>query len=111
MREYLDRASEEVLAIGTIEHIDALHTTAEVLSSPGLDLAFLGPGRAAVMSQHAFAVYPLATQARGARSIVVPATDYGHDLEAMVQGGQIGQATYRRLREMVLRSPHIVSCR
>src|SRR5213075_2355918 len=48
-------------------------------------LAFLGPGRAAVMSQHAFAVYPLATQARGARSIVVPAKNYGHDLEAMVR--------------------------
>src|SRR5256885_17220019 len=48
-------------------------------------LAFLGPGRAAVMSQHAFAVYPLATQARGARSIVVPAVNYGHDLEAMVR--------------------------
>jgi histidinol-phosphate aminotransferase len=47
--------------------------------------AFLGPGRAAVMSQHAFAVYPLATQARGARSIVVPAASYGHDLEAMVR--------------------------
>ncbi|HEY3076328.1 MAG TPA: histidinol-phosphate transaminase [Burkholderiales bacterium] len=47
--------------------------------------AFLGPGRAAVMSQHAFAVYPLATQARGARSIVVPAANYGHDLEAMVR--------------------------
>ena len=31
-------------------------------------LAFLGPGRAAVFSQHAFAVYPLATQARGARA-------------------------------------------
>ena len=46
-------------------------------------LAFLGPGRAAVMSQHAFAVYPLATQARGARPIVVPAKNYGHDLEAM----------------------------
>lgn len=46
-------------------------------------LAFLGPGRAAVYSQHAFAVYPLATQARGARGIVVPARDYGHDLEAM----------------------------
>src|SRR6266581_1926086 len=30
---------------------------------------FLAPGRAAVYSQHAFAVYPLATQARGARSI------------------------------------------
>ncbi len=46
-------------------------------------LAFLGAGRSAVMSQHAFAVYPLATQARGARSIVVPAKEWGHDLEAM----------------------------
>jgi histidinol-phosphate aminotransferase len=46
-------------------------------------LAFLGPGRAAVYSQHAFAVYPLATQARGARAIVVPAKAYAHDLEAM----------------------------
>ncbi len=46
-------------------------------------IAFLGPGRAAVFSEHAFAVYPLATQARGARSIVVRARDYGHDLEAM----------------------------
>ncbi len=45
--------------------------------------AFLAPGRAAVFSQHAFAVYPLATQARGARSIVVPARQYGHDLDAM----------------------------
>jgi histidinol-phosphate aminotransferase len=48
-------------------------------------LAFLGPGRAAVMSQHAFAVYPLATQARGARAIVVPAKSYGHDLDAMAK--------------------------
>ena len=48
-------------------------------------LAFLGPGRAAVMSQHAFAVYPLATQARGARSIVIAAASYGHDLEAMAK--------------------------
>ena len=47
--------------------------------------AFLGPGRASVMSEHAFAVYPLATQARGARAIVVPAKDYGHDLEAMAR--------------------------
>jgi histidinol-phosphate aminotransferase len=48
-------------------------------------LAFLGPGRAAVFSQHCFAVYPLATQARGARAIVVPARAYGHDLEAMAR--------------------------
>jgi len=48
-------------------------------------LAFLGPGRSAVYSQHAFAVYPLATQARGARGIVAPAKDYGHDLDAMAR--------------------------
>src|ERR1044071_4851824 len=48
-------------------------------------LAFLGPGRAAVFSQHCFAVYPLATQARGARSIVVAAKSYAHDLEAMAK--------------------------
>src|SRR6266850_1026740 len=45
--------------------------------------AFLRPGDHAVYAQHAFAVYPLATQARGATGIVVPAHDYGHDLEAM----------------------------
>jgi hypothetical protein len=28
------------------------------------------------------------------------------DLEAMVEGGRIHQATYRRLRQMILRSPH-----
>ena len=46
--------------------------------------AFLAPGRAAVYSQHAFAVYPLATQARGAQSIVVPAENFGHDLQGML---------------------------
>jgi histidinol-phosphate aminotransferase len=54
--------------------------------------AFLGPGRAAVHSQHAFAVYPLATQARGARQIVVPARDYAHDLDAMLKA--IDEETY-----------------
>ena len=47
-------------------------------------MAFLAPGCSAVYSQHAFAVYPLATQARGAQSIVVPAKNFGHDLEAML---------------------------
>ncbi|MSP97111.1 MAG: histidinol-phosphate transaminase [Betaproteobacteria bacterium] len=46
-------------------------------------MAFLGAGSSAVFSQHAFAVYPLATQARGARGICVPARQYGHDLQAM----------------------------
>ena len=50
-----------------------------------VSLAFLGPERSAVLSAHAFAVYPLATQARGARSIVVPAKQFGHDLAAMAK--------------------------
>ncbi|ANY15604.1 histidinol-phosphate transaminase [Bordetella pseudohinzii] len=47
-------------------------------------LALLEPGVSAVYAQHSFAVYRLATQARGARHIVVPAKDYGHDLDAML---------------------------
>src|SRR5204862_361374 len=45
--------------------------------------AFLRPGDDTVYAQHAFAVYPLATQARGARGIEVRARDLGHDLAAM----------------------------
>lgn len=44
---------------------------------------FLAPGNAAVFAQYSFAVYPLATVARGARGIQVPARHYGHDLDAM----------------------------
>ena len=47
--------------------------------------AFLAPGASAVYSQHAFAVYPLATQAMGAVGIEVPARDFGHDLDAMAR--------------------------
>lgn len=46
--------------------------------------ALLAPGRSCIYAQHSFAVYALATQARGARAIVVPAKDFGHDLEAML---------------------------
>ena len=46
--------------------------------------AFLGHGTSAVYSQHAFAVYPLVTQAVGAERIEVGAQDFAHDLEAMV---------------------------
>lgn len=55
-------------------------------SNDVLDLiarVFLAPGRSAVFSQHAFAVYPLATLSAGAELIVVPAREYGHDLNAM----------------------------
>ena len=45
--------------------------------------ALLEPGASAVYAQYAFAVYPLATNATGARGIEVAARDYGHDLDAM----------------------------
>jgi histidinol-phosphate aminotransferase len=45
--------------------------------------AFLSPGASAVFSQHAFAVYPLVTQATGAVGIETPARAFGHDLDAM----------------------------
>jgi len=57
-------------------------------SNDVLDLVartFLGPGRAAIYSQYAFAVYSLATQMAGAQGIEVVATAYGHDLDAMVR--------------------------
>jgi histidinol-phosphate aminotransferase len=47
--------------------------------------AFLDARSSAVYAQHAFAVYPLAVQATGARGIEVPARDFGHDLEGMLR--------------------------
>ena len=47
--------------------------------------AFLSPGAQAVYSQHAFAVYPLVTQACGAQGIEAPAKNFGHDPEAVLQ--------------------------
>ncbi len=67
----------------------ALETSQIVLGNGSGDvlelvtLAFLAPGLKAVFSEHAFAVYPLATQARGALGVVVKARDFGHDLDAM----------------------------
>ena len=46
---------------------------------------FMKAGNSAVYSQHAFAVYPLATQAVGATGIEVPAKDFGNDLDAMLK--------------------------
>ena len=47
-------------------------------------LALVEPGTSTVYAQHAFVVYKLATQARGARHLMVAARDYGHDLPAML---------------------------
>lgn len=46
--------------------------------------AFVTAEDEVMFSRHAFAVYPIVTQAVGARAIEVPARDWGHDLGAML---------------------------
>lgn len=67
---------------------DILELTAAVL---------LAPGVGCVYSQFSFAVYALATQARGAQAIVVPAREYAHDLEAMLAAIEAPRAQPVRL--------------
>ncbi len=47
--------------------------------------AYVAPGHDVVMSQFAFVSYAIATRAHQANPIIVPATDWGHDLDAMAQ--------------------------
>lgn len=46
--------------------------------------AFLTPENEVIFSQHAFAVYPIVTQAVGAKAVITPAMNYGHDLNEML---------------------------
>ena len=46
---------------------------------------FLGTGKEAIFSEYAFAVYPIVTQAVGAKAQIASARDYGHDLDAMLE--------------------------
>jgi len=45
--------------------------------------AFVSPDEEVMFSQYAFAVYPIVTQAIGAKAVIAAARDYGHDLHAM----------------------------
>lgn len=47
--------------------------------------AFVLPENEVVFSEHAFAVYPLVTQAVGAAAVVTPAHNWGHALETMIE--------------------------
>jgi histidinol-phosphate aminotransferase len=47
--------------------------------------AFLTAGDEVIYSQHAFAVYPLVTQAAGATGVVVPAIAFAHDLAGFLK--------------------------
>jgi len=42
--DYLQQANDDVVAIATIEHPDAVANIDEIAAVPGLDLAFIGPG-------------------------------------------------------------------
>lgn len=45
--------------------------------------AFVLPENEVVFSEHAFALYPIVTRAVGAKAVVIPAKNWGHDLAAM----------------------------
>jgi len=73
-------------AIAAHHHLDPLQVTLGNGSNDVLDLVartFLGPGLESVYSEHAFAVYPIATQTVGATARVAPAHAFGHDLNAI----------------------------
>jgi histidinol-phosphate aminotransferase len=46
--------------------------------------ALLAPGAEVIVSQYCFAVYPIVTALFGAKLVVVPAKNHGHDLDAML---------------------------
>ncbi len=93
LARYPDGGGYELRGLLAEHHgIDAACITLGNGSNDVLDLiarTFLAPGYEAVFSQHAFAVYPICTQAVGAEARVAPAHDgskgprFGHDLEAM----------------------------
>ncbi len=46
--------------------------------------AFLGAGDEAIMTEHCFLVYPIATTANGAKCVVVPETDFTANVDAIL---------------------------
>jgi histidinol-phosphate aminotransferase len=76
---YLKQAISEHLGVQTSQ------ITLGNGSNDVLDLiarTFLSEGDEAIFSQHAFAVYPIVTQAVGATAKVANAKNFGHDLDA-----------------------------
>lgn len=47
--------------------------------------AFVLPENEVIFSEHAFALYPIVTRAVGAKAVITPAKNWGHDLAAMRQ--------------------------
>lgn len=89
---YPDAAAVDLrMNIGNNLGVDAATITCGNGSNDILEMVAtltLRPGRKAVYSEHGFVVYRLATMARGAASVVVPAKQFGHDLGAMAQASR-----------------------
>jgi len=80
-------ATELKLRLSDCYSVDTAWITVGSGSSEILDMAakaYAGPGDSVVMSQYAFASYYLAAAGVGATPVVVPALEYGHDLDAML---------------------------
>jgi histidinol-phosphate aminotransferase len=74
-------------ALASKHDVDAAQITLGNGSNDILELlarAFVTPDNEVIFSQHAFAVYPIVTQAVGARAVVTAARDWGYDLDAML---------------------------
>jgi len=84
---YPDSQGMKLKSVLAIKHdIDTNMITLGNGSNDVLELiarAFVSPTQSVIYSQHAFAVYYLATQAIGAKAIKTPALHWGHDLQAM----------------------------
>lgn len=73
-------------ALATKHGIDEFCITVGNGSNDILELltrAFVAPRHEVIFSEHAFAVYPIVTQAVGAKAVVTPAKDWGYDLGAI----------------------------
>jgi len=73
-------------ALAAKHDVDMLQITLGTGSSDPLEFVvrvFVQPGDEVIFSEHAFAMYPIITQAASATAIVTPANDWGHDLDAM----------------------------
>jgi histidinol-phosphate aminotransferase len=62
--------------------------------------AFVTNEHEVIFSQHAFAVYPIVTQAINAKAVVTQAKDWGHDLDAM------SKAVNRKTRLIFIANPN-----
>lgn len=68
-------------AVAKMHGIDASRVTLGNGSNDMLEFLgriYLGPGRASMFSQHAFAVYPIVTQSQSAEAVIVPALPRSH---------------------------------